>query len=210
MDKDKTDIIDMLTQLKKELPEEKVYSPVIPSREIEYLPSSALRNISDGSLDSNISGDKTLHKSSNMASQEAIDWANNTRKINARLNEKDKLRNNLRIVNQLTGDEKNKVLEEINKSKSILKELEDPIKPKSYGTVSKLNKLGKKLKIPVAASLAALAGVLSGDASATSVIPVLGEADDLGPERGSEDWQIENPQANPELRRKALESLLRK
>jgi hypothetical protein len=48
----------------------------------------------------------------------------------------------------------------------------------------------------------------SGDVSAA--IPILSEAEALGPEKGMEDYEIENPQANPELRRKALESLLKK
>ena len=58
----------------------------------------------------------------------------------------------------------------------------------------------------IGAGLAAL----SGEANAASTLPILGEADSLGPERGSQDYEIENPQASPELRRKALESLLRK
>jgi hypothetical protein len=41
-------------------------------------------------------------------------------------------------------------------------------------------------------------------------MPILGEADSLGPEKGSEDYEIENPQRNPEARKAALESLLRK
>jgi hypothetical protein len=51
---------------------------------------------------------------------------------------------------------------------------------------------------------------MSGEANAASAMPILGEADSLGPEKGSEDYAIENPQRNPELRRKALESLLKK
>jgi uncharacterized FlaG/YvyC family protein len=51
---------------------------------------------------------------------------------------------------------------------------------------------------------------MSGEANAASAMPILGEADSLGPEKGSEDYAIENPQASPELRRKALESLLKK
>jgi hypothetical protein len=58
----------------------------------------------------------------------------------------------------------------------------------------------------IGAGLAAM----SGEANAASALPILGEADSLGPEKGSEDYSIENPQASPELRRKALESLLRK
>lgn len=51
---------------------------------------------------------------------------------------------------------------------------------------------------------------MSGDANAASGLPILGEAESLGPEQGSTDWEIENPQANPELRRKALEALRNK
>lgn len=205
MDKDKTDIIDMLAQLKKEIPEEKVYSPVSPPRKVEYLPSSALRNISNSPLDSNISGDKTLHKSSNMASQEAIDWANKTRRRNVKLNAKARLRELRRIVDELTGDEKKKVMEEIAKSKAIIKELADPKAPKNY-LKSKALKAIPFIGPAIGVGLAAL----SGDANAASALPILNEADSLGPERGSEDYEIENPQATPELRRKALESLLRK
>lgn len=57
----------------------------------------------------------------------------------------------------------------------------------------------------IGAGLAAM----SGEANAASSLPVLGEADNLGPEQGSEDWEIENPQQNPELRRQALEKLRR-
>lgn len=50
----------------------------------------------------------------------------------------------------------------------------------------------------------------SGEANAASALPILGEADSLGPEQGSEDYEIENPQRNPAARRAALESLLKK
>ncbi len=58
----------------------------------------------------------------------------------------------------------------------------------------------------IGAGLAAM----SGEANAASALPILGEADSLGPEQGMEDYEIENPQATPELRRKALERLLKK
>ena len=58
----------------------------------------------------------------------------------------------------------------------------------------------------IGAGLAAM----SGEANAASALPILGEADSLGPEQNSEDWEIENPQRNPELRRKALDSILKK
>lgn len=51
---------------------------------------------------------------------------------------------------------------------------------------------------------------MSGDANAASGLPVLGEAESLGPEQGSEDWEIENPQASPAARRAALQKLLNK
>jgi hypothetical protein len=58
----------------------------------------------------------------------------------------------------------------------------------------------------IGAGLAAM----SGDANAASAMPILGEADSLGPEKGMEDYEIENPQANPAARRAALEKLMRK
>lgn len=51
---------------------------------------------------------------------------------------------------------------------------------------------------------------MSGEANAASAMPILGEADSLGPEQGSEDYEIENPQRNPAARRAALESMLKK
>lgn len=60
----------------------------------------------------------------------------------------------------------------------------------------------------VGPALGAAAAMSSGDASAA--IPVLSEAESLGPEKGSEDYEIENPQANPELRRAALQKLMGK
>jgi len=44
----------------------------------------------------------------------------------------------------------------------------------------------------------------------SAAVPILSEAESLGPEKGSEDYAIENPQANPAARRKALESILKK
>lgn len=57
----------------------------------------------------------------------------------------------------------------------------------------------------IGAGLAAM----SGEANAASALPILGEAESLGPEQGSEDWEIENPQRNPAARRAALEKLSR-
>jgi hypothetical protein len=50
---------------------------------------------------------------------------------------------------------------------------------------------------------------MSGEANAASAMPILGEADSLGPERGSEDYEIENPQRDPAARRDALKNILR-
>jgi hypothetical protein len=52
------------------------------------------------------------------------------------------------------------------------------------------------------------AAALSQDANAA--IPVLNEAESLGPVPGSDDWEIENPQRNPQLRQQALQRLLKK
>jgi hypothetical protein len=57
----------------------------------------------------------------------------------------------------------------------------------------------------IGAGLAAM----SGEANAASALPILGEADSLGPEKDSEDYEIENPQANPAARRAALQKLSR-
>jgi hypothetical protein len=73
---------------------------------------------------------------------------------------------------------------------------------KGKGLLSKLPIVGTALGAGLAA--------LSGEANAASAMPILGEADSLGPEKGSEDYEIENPQRNPEARKAALESLLRK
>jgi hypothetical protein len=71
--------------------------------------------------------------------------------------------------------------------------------------------LSKVKMVPlIGTALGAGIAAMSGEANAASAMPILGEADSLGPEKGSEDYAIENPQANPELRRKALESLLKK
>lgn len=63
-------------------------------------------------------------------------------------------------------------------------------------------------KIKAAGIAAALLGLASGDV--TAAIPGLSEAEALGPEQGSEDWEIENPQRNPAARRAALEKILKK
>lgn len=51
----------------------------------------------------------------------------------------------------------------------------------------------------------------TGDASAAlqEATPILGEAGNLGPEQGSLEEQVENPQVSPEQRRKAIETLMK-
>lgn len=81
------------------------------------------------------------------------------------------------------------------------------------GFTEKLQYLGggKFKSIPlIGPAIGAGIAAMSGEANAASALPILGEADSLGPEQGSEDWEIENPQRNPELRRKALDSILKK
>jgi hypothetical protein len=81
------------------------------------------------------------------------------------------------------------------------------------GFIEKLESIGggRFKSIPlIGPAIGAGIAAMSGEANAASAMPILGEADSLGPEKGSEDYAIENPQASPELRRKALESLLRK
>lgn len=61
----------------------------------------------------------------------------------------------------------------------------------------------------IGTALGAGLALASGEANAASAMPILGEAGDLGPEQGSEDYEIENPQRNPAARRAALEKLSR-
>lgn len=71
--------------------------------------------------------------------------------------------------------------------------------------------LSKVKMVPlIGPAIGAGLATMSGEANAASALPILGEADSLGPEQGSEDWEIENPQKNPAARRAALESLLKK
>lgn len=75
-----------------------------------------------------------------------------------------------------------------------------------------IKKSGKKVKgiIPlIGPAIGAGLAVMSGEANAASALPILGDADSLGPEQGSEDWAIENPQRNPTARRDALRDILR-
>lgn len=62
-------------------------------------------------------------------------------------------------------------------------------------------------KLKAAGIIGALLGLSSGDV--TAAIPGLSEAEALGPEQGSEDYEIENPQRNPAARRAALEKILK-
>lgn len=78
----------------------------------------------------------------------------------------------------------------------------------AFSSVLQKLKSGGFKSIPfVGPALGAATALSSGDVSAA--IPVLNEADSLGPEKGSEDYEIENPQRNPAARRAALEKLSR-
>lgn len=72
-----------------------------------------------------------------------------------------------------------------------------------------LGLLGKAIPL-IGPAIGAGLAAMSGDANATSALPILGEAESLGPEKGSADWEIENPQRNPAARRAALQSILKK
>lgn len=80
-----------------------------------------------------------------------------------------------------------------------------------YNKMDALTKPRIYRSIPIiGTAIGAGLAAISGEANAASLLPILGETDSLGPERGSEDYEIENPQANPAARRAALESLLKK
>jgi hypothetical protein len=95
---------------------------------------------------------------------------------------------------------------------SFNKTLNDSLKKTRDTAVDKLSNLkGPKIyrSIPIIGPLLGLgAAIASKDASAA--IPILSEADSVGPEKETADAIIENPQANPAARRKALESILKK
>lgn len=79
------------------------------------------------------------------------------------------------------------------------------------GALKSYLKSGTFKALPIIGTgLGAGLALLSGEANAASAIPILGDAADLGPEKGSEDYEIENPQANPAARRAALQKLLGK
>jgi hypothetical protein len=175
---DKTDIIDMLTELQKEVPDKRArISPVpIPAEDQAALLEKLTAQKQDAIKD--YVGDKTLHQSLNTADKKAVDWANKVRDVNMQLNERAALRNSIR--------EKQKLLE------SLVKSGKSGVKAAGLGGL--------------AVGLGSL--LSSGDASAA--IPILSEAEALGPEKGMEDYEIENPQASPELRKAALQRLLGK
>jgi hypothetical protein len=77
------------------------------------------------------------------------------------------------------------------------------------GALKSYLKSGTFKALPIVGpAIGAAAALSSGDVSAA--IPVLSEADSLGPQKGSEDYEIENPQANPDVRKAALQRLLGK
>lgn len=94
------------------------------------------------------------------------------------------------------------------------KKIANSLKNAEKNIISKVLKNSDKTRIYrsvplIGPAIGAGIAAMSGDANAASGLPVLGEAESLGPEQGSEDWEIENPQANPAARRAALEKLRR-
>lgn len=84
-------------------------------------------------------------------------------------------------------------------------------KPSRLKALSKvLKKAGRATKgIPiVGSSVGLLAALASGDASAA--VPVLGDVEGVGPEKGSPSAIIEDPTASPEDKKKAIEALRNK
>jgi hypothetical protein len=77
------------------------------------------------------------------------------------------------------------------------------------GALKNYLKSGTFKALPIVGpAIGAAAALSSGDVSAA--VPILSEAESLGPEKGSEDYAIENPQRDPAVRRAVLERLLRK
>ena len=75
------------------------------------------------------------------------------------------------------------------------------------GALKSYLKSGTFKALPIVGpAIGAAAALSSGDVSAA--VPVLSEADSLGPQKGSEDYEIENPQKNPEARKAALKNIL--
>lgn len=114
-----------------------------------------------------------------------------------------------KIKEQLPGQDKTNVL---TVSRNALNESFKNKGTESLGYVIRKNipKYASKIKsAPIIGPLLGIAAAgYSGDSSAA--IPILNEAEPLGPEQGSEDYEIENPQRNPAARRAALESMLKK
>jgi hypothetical protein len=73
----------------------------------------------------------------------------------------------------------------------------------------KFGKLSKSIPFVGPAIAGGLTMMTTGDAEAAqaSAMPILGEADSLGPEAGSPESDIENPSKSYEQRRKAIEQL---
>jgi hypothetical protein len=113
-----------------------------------------------------------------------------------------------KIREQLPGQEKSNIL---TVSRNALNETLKNKGSESFGEVLRKNipKYASKIKsAPIIGPLLGVAAAgYSGDSSAA--IPILNEAESLGPEQGSEDYEIENPQRNPAARRAALEKLSR-
>ena len=93
---DKTDIIDMQSELSKSIPgvREKISAAPIPAENQEELLQKILKEQPE--VLKSLVDDKTLHKSSSMASQEAIDLATKLRDVNAKLNERAIIREQIR------------------------------------------------------------------------------------------------------------------
>lgn len=74
------------------------------------------------------------------------------------------------------------------------------------------NKTFKALPFVGPALAGGLTMMATGDASAAqaAATPILGEADDLGPEAGSLEAQVEDPELNREQRQRAIETLLQR
>lgn len=77
------------------------------------------------------------------------------------------------------------------------------------GALKSYLKSGTFKALPIVGPAIGAAAALSSE-DASAAIPVLSEAEALGPVKGMEDYEIENPQANPELRKAALQKLLGK
>lgn len=77
------------------------------------------------------------------------------------------------------------------------------------GALKSYLKSGTFKALPIVGPAVGAAMALGSD-DASAAVPILNEAESLGPEKGSEDYEIENPQANPELRRQALQRMFQK